>query len=330
MIDYKLEFNLTTLQKECSNKVVSAYLNKDNILLDAVCGAGKTEMLLECLKIALNQKKKVGLACPRKELLKDLYFRISNYFEVNYFGLVSGDIKKNINSNFIFLTTHQLSKFKDYFDLLIIDEIDAFPFYNNFQLEEDALNASNHFIFLSASVPQKYYKLVKKNKLVLVSNYQRFHKKNMPIPTIIKTKFISFNIIKKLIFIKKKYLIFVPNIKLGKRYSMLFNFLRIKHKFVYSKNISQEIINNFKEDKYQVLVSTTVLERGYTFKNINVLIIQGDNNIYDEATLLQIAGRVGRDSKYYQGDIIILTKKITNDINRCIKRIECYNEMLSM
>jgi len=55
MYDYQLNFNLNKYQLESSNKIVKYYLEGHIILLDAVCGAGKTEMLLEVIKIALNK-----------------------------------------------------------------------------------------------------------------------------------------------------------------------------------------------------------------------------------------------------------------------------------
>jgi competence protein ComFA len=42
------------------------------------------------------------------------------------------------------------------------------------------------------------------------------------------------------------------------------------------------------------LLTTTILERGVTFKHVWVIIIAADDAIYPPASLVQIAGRVGR------------------------------------
>ncbi|MDR3215459.1 MAG: DEAD/DEAH box helicase family protein [Bacilli bacterium] len=331
MFNYKIDFVLNENQQDCSNLLNEYFNKKEHILLDAVCGAGKTEMLLKTINNALNKNLLVGLACPRKELLKDLYRRVSAYFNNSDFGLICGDVKKNINSNFIFLTTHQLVNCNKIFDLLIIDEIDAFPFYNNFNLEQAALQKGKQFIFLSASVPFKYYDLIKRDKLKLVSNYTRFHQQKMPVPKIIKTRGLVISIIKYCFKnTNQQIILFVSSLKKGYKYERLLRIFGFKVKFVYSKNISQAIINQFRNKEYQILISTTVLERGYTFKNINVLIIEADNALFDEATLLQIAGRVGRDYQYHQGHIIMFAHKITQSMIACTKRIEGYNEMLNM
>ena len=327
MFDYQLEFKLNAIQQQCSDDIVDYYRQGHNILLDAVCGAGKTEMLLEVIKIALNNNIIIGFACPRKELLKDLHQRLSKYFNEVNFGVVTGDTKQNMKSNFVFLTTHQLPKYQRYFDLLIIDEIDAFPFYNNYQLENAALQAAKQFIFLSASVPLKYYELVKLNKLSLVSNYQRFHQKLMPVPEIITSQFSIIKALSIIIPNPKPWLVFVPNIKLGYKYQRWFRLCHLKSKFVYSKTITKTIINEFRHNKYQILISTTVLERGYTFKDVNVMVINSDSNIFDEATLLQIAGRVGRDSQYHQGMILFFCHHHNEEMQKCIERIKVYNEM---
>lgn len=332
--EYKLNFELNEYQKKCSEQIVKYYLEHKNILLDAVCGAGKTEMLLEVCKIALNQNKKIGFACPRKQLTNELYERIKDYFQDENIGIVVGGKSKNNTSNFIFLTTHQLYKYHHYFDLLIIDEIDAFPFYNNFDLEQDALKSSKQLIFLSATVPKKYFELVKLNKLSYVFNPKRHHLKQMPGIKIVKNNqgilFIKLYIYiqRNIIINKKPLLIFISSIKKGKKLNKILNVLGVKNKLVYGckKNI-EIILKDFKSGKFPVLISTTVLERGITLKKLNVIVYHADNFIFNKDNLLQICGRVGRDTIYNNGDILFYVQNITKEISEVIKQIKYYNEL---
>ena len=53
-------------------------------------------------------------------------------------------------------------------------------------------------------------------------------------------------------------------------------------------------VQKMRDEKLQFLITTTILERGVTFKNIDVLVIGANDPIYTESALVQIAGRVGR------------------------------------
>lgn len=329
MYNYKLSFTLNEYQQQGSEALVSNYLNNKNIILDAVCGAGKTEMLLEVIKIALNKGKKVGFACPRRILTIELYERVVDYFACDDFGLVVGGIKENMNADLIFLTTHQLVNYENYFDLLIIDEIDAYPFCDNNELEQAALHASKQFIFLSATVPLKYKKLVKLNKLVYINNFKRHHLKKMPSVELLKChdKLMFVSLIKQ---IKKlsnlPLIIFVPTIKTGKSLNMFLRLLFIKCRFVSSKNIKESILHSFKKQEFNILISTTVLERGITLKNLQAIVYKADHFVFNRDTLIQICGRVGRDHLITDGKIVFLYHKITQSIKVCCKRISEYND----
>ena len=111
-----------------------------------------------------------------------------------------------------------------------------------------------------------------------------------------------------------------------------FNILKIFVKngnVVNSKSIYRnEIINDFRNDKYFYLVTTAVLERGVTLKNLQVLIINADHEEYDKAALIQISGRVGRKKEFPDGDVIYVAKKKTTSMLDSIKEIEHYNTFL--
>lgn len=332
MYEYQLNFKLSVQQAQASQVILNNYRNHQNTIINAVCGAGKTEMLLEVLKDALNKGDQVGIACPRKALLGDLYQRISGYFECP-FNIITGDLREDVGSNLTFLTCHQLKCYRQHFDLLIIDEVDAFPFADNYQLENDALQASRCFIYLSATLPLKYYKLAKEKDYHLINIFSRYHAKPIPVPRIKVVKQ-GFMIIKTLLIAyhsPKPLLVYVPSIKQGQRLFKIMGFFFKKVTFAYAKNTNQELLQAIKNNKYEIIISTMVLERGITIDQVNALVFNANHPVYSVANLIQISGRVGRSALYHQGKIVYLCyqieSKLQSSINLIIESNEQSNEM---
>ncbi|WP_423363837.1 helicase-related protein [Mycoplasma sp. P36-A1] len=322
--NYKLDFKLNQYQANSSKLLLKYVMQNENVLLDAVCGAGKTEVLLETIKVCLNKKMKIGFACPRKALLIELYTRIKDVFNSEDFGLIYGGYQYKANAQLVFLTTHQLSKYNNEFDILIIDEIDAFPYIDNFKLEKAASNSSKQFIYLSATVPAKYYKM----NLKILKIYHRHHLKVMPVPKILKShKSRYILLIYKIIKIHKHdpMIIYVPTKKTGKKINTLLKIIKQKTAYIDSSSNITKIINEFKNKKYNIIVTTTVLERGITLKDVNVIIYDANAKVFNEKVLIQICGRVGRHFEKTTGEIYYLCNDINDDIYNSIKKIKEIN-----
>ena len=123
-----LEYELSPEQKELSNKLVENYKKGIDSLVFAVCGSGKTEICLELIKSVVSRGLCVGFAVPRRSVCYELGMRLRAIFKDNSVTIVFGGHHKLIKGDIVCLTTHQLFRYENYFDLLIMDEIDAFPY----------------------------------------------------------------------------------------------------------------------------------------------------------------------------------------------------------
>lgn len=102
----------------------------------AVTGAGKTEMIFPLLEAALAAGGRALIATPRRDVVLELAPRLAKAFPAHSPAVLYGGSEDRWRRSGITLaTTHQLLRFGQAFDLVIIDEIDAFPFHNDAMLD---------------------------------------------------------------------------------------------------------------------------------------------------------------------------------------------------
>ena len=89
-------------------------------------------------------------------------------------------------------------------------------------------------------------------------------------------------------------------------------------------------IKDFKDKKYKYIFATTVLERGVTIKDVNVIILYNEEGIFDESSLIQMTGRVGRNINNPYGEAIILSSIESDEINKCLENISRANSYYEM
>ena len=331
----KLGYNLSREQLKLSDRIVSNYKNKIDTLVNAVCGAGKTELVYQVIAYCLSIGQKVAFAVPRRDVVIELYSRIRGVFADNYVVSIYGGHCEKLEGDIVVLTTHQLYRYDKYFDLLILDEIDAFPFKNNKLLEAMVFRAIKGRVIMMSATPSKdvidYFN--QDNREVLELN-TRFHKHALPVPIVVKRIGIDKLIylvqtLKKYIATGKKVFVFAPNIS---KCEFIYKSIKILVKngtFLHSKcKDRNEKILDFKKGLYDYFVTTAVLERGVTFKNLQVIVYDADNDLYNAETLIQIAGRVGRKIDAPTGEVIFLVNKETDEIRRAITTIKSKNKHL--
>ncbi len=316
---YHLDYTLTKEQKLLSTKLLENFKAGIPSYVKAVCGAGKTEIVYEVIQYALSKGMRVCFTTPRKELTKELFARLNGQFQGVTISLVYGGHSKKTSGQFVICTTHQLHRFYNCFDLLILDEMDAFPYEGDEVLKETLQSSiKGTFICMSATSNDE-------RSLLLTKRYHGFP---LPVPDVkIMPKSISIlSSIQKIHNYTKKSMptcIFVATIDNAKALSSIYKLVKIKHAIVYAglEDIQQSL-TKLKEGEVDVIICTTILERGVTIENLQVLILDGHNAIYTRETLIQIAGRVGRKSDYPTGEVIIYTVYKTKAIKECIASIQ--------
>jgi len=324
---YKINFPLSKHQKNIASQLVECYKHHENAYVWAVCGSGKTEIVFEVIQYALNQGHRVCFCLPRKELVKELYLRIQDAFPMTI-GIAYGGVSQNLDAQFIVCTMHQLYRFENDigFDLMIADEIDAFPFYGNEVLNELFQRCClGSFIKMSATIEDADIQ----NGKVFIMN-RRYHGYDLPIPKLLLCpyfiqKWVLLYLINSL---HSRIIIYVPTtIEVSK----LTSFLKTHH--INCEGVcshfqdNQEKIVALITSKINVLVSTTLLERGITIENVQVIVYGGNHQVFNWKTLIQIAGRVGRKPNFPTGHIYILSSEQTYHIRKCINTIKKLNTM---
>ena len=332
---------LSDIQQEASNACLKAYLTPYSFLVYAVCGAGKTEIVYEVILKALNDNKIVCFATPRKDVVLEIAPRFKRDMnQVKIISLYSGTPDKHQLGNLYVTTTHQLINFYHYFDLVILDEVDAFPYYNNKMLEgfvNKAKKKNAPIIFLTATPTKVYQKLMRDKKLKYFVIPSRYHKEPIPVPRVVmasniekKTQYgrLPIRIYKWLIskkVLSKQVMIFVPNIEFGKKLESILK-SKFDCQFVHAEMSNRkEIIDAFRNNEIQFIITTTILERGVTVSNVDACIILAHDEIFDDRAIVQIAGRVGRDLNFPKGDVILFSEYYTLGIKKAIKQIKKMN-----
>ena len=188
---------------------------------------------------------------------------------------------------------------------------------------------------MSATPDETLIEQFKKNGYSFLQLFVRFHKKPIPVPKL----YWSFGLIKYVVLIYKlkKYqknklpcLVFCPTIDMSKK---LAKFLSIFCKGGTSVSSEDEKrmqkVQDFKDGKYHYLCTTSILERGVTIKDLQVIVFRSDHILYDHYALTQIAGRAGRKLGHERGEVIFLGHRINEEMVKSKKEIEFANTYLS-
>ncbi len=325
-----LDFELSDAQKEASSRLKDYALAKKDTLVYACCGAGKTEICFEVITAFLNNSKKVGFAISRRQVVLEIASRLKHaYPSLKVIAVCQGHTQID-DGDLIVCTMHQLYRYHQTFDLLIMDEVDAFPYKNNEVLEAIAMNACKGVkIYLTATPSKNMLSDVQNKKLEIVELFTRPHGFPLVEPKIRRVPFYFLHML-CVIYprIHEPWLVFVPTIEQAKRYARIFSKVIPCSFFTSTTENKEEILERFRKKELNLLFTSTILERGVTFQGVNVIVLHSDHPVFDEASLIQIAGRVGRSRQQPSGIVLFYAKEISLDMKRCVRAIRKMNESL--
>lgn len=336
---------LTKLQQKISDQLVENFLQKKGSLVHAVTGAGKTEMLFQLIAKCLENEQRACIATPRIDVVNELFPRFQAAFSNVKIGKYHGrEYHEPNNEQLTICTTHQLMKFYHAFDLLVIDEVDSFPYVGNAQLHFAAKNAvkiDGVRTYLTATPTEDLLQEVKTGNLKILKLNRRFHGGLLPVPKeklffrpFLQKNKLNDSLLKEIVYTIKSghpLLLFVPRIEEIPIY------LEKLQKIEQLKNVTMagvhaadprriEKVQAFREQKINLLVTTTILERGVTFKHVWVIIVAADDPIYTSASLVQIAGRVGRAKDDPNGLVLFCYHKYTENLRQAMRQIKEMNK----
>ena len=331
-IEPQMEYELTDLQKKVSKTIVEALKKKKDVFLYAATGAGKTECTLQAITLYLRQGKKVCFSISRRQVVLEIAKRLQTLFPTLTVIAVTQGYTSITDGDIIVCTMHQLYRYPFSFDLLIMDEIDAFPFLGDPLLQSVASQScKGEKLCLSATPDENSWKAIQEGKMELVTLFARPHKHLLPVPIVQKAPLFflvlfAFRYCHYFVKENKQVLFFVPTKAQSKIWQILFcPFFSVIHIHSQTKD-KDALMDAFRKQKYSICVTTTLLERGITVPNVQVVVWQADHIVFSVESLVQIFGRVGRSFKNPEGEGVCLCQRKTKSIIQCISLIEKMNQ----
>jgi ATP-dependent DNA helicase RecG len=321
----KLKFTLTKDQlktlEEINNDLSST--NKMFRLLQGDVGSGKTIVSLLAAYNTINSGFQVAFMAPT-EILAKQHFNFAKKLFSNqiYIELISGkseyknkkEILKKLADNKIDIIfgTHAIFQKKVYFKnlgLIVIDEQHKFGVNQRKRLSDKGGKDCDVLLMTATPIPRTLTMTLYGD--MDLSIIREKPKSRKPIKTYSKLESKIDDVIK---FIKKE-------IKFGnqifwvcplieeskkldhssavKKFEYLNKIFPNQVSLLHGKTDLEEkeiILDNFLKKKFQILVSTTIIEVGIDFPNANVIIIENANK-FGLSQLHQLRGRVGRGDK---------------------------------
>lgn len=320
----------TPLQQQAADEMLESVKQQRNHLVHAVCGAGKTEILFQSVHYALEKGLRVCIATPRTDVVLELYPRFQVVFPTTNIHALYGEAPKQEGyAQLVMATTHQLYRFQHAFDLIIVDEADAFPYTFDKTLQiavQKAKKPDAPIIFVTATPSQKLLQQHKKSGYSFIP--KRYHNHPLPVPRYSSLWRYENSLNKgkipiklqrwteERLTLKEPFLIFLPKVAMMEIVIPLFQAIHPEILAVHAEDPERkEKVLKLRNEEIPGLLTTTILERGITIKNVQVAVVGAESSIFTASALIQIAGRVGRNQAYADGDVVFFHHGITVEMD---------------
>lgn len=338
------EGQLSPLQRQVSQAIDAGMTNHQRQLLWAVTGAGKTEMIFAGIAHALARQECVAIASPRVDVCLELYPRLQAAFKHIPIALLHGQSDQPYQYRQLTIcTTHQLPRFYRAFDNLIVDEVDSFPYAANEALlfaTNNAIKSTGGLLLMTATPGRMLEHQISRRQLTAHYLPLRYHGHLLPQIQVqlspqwreklqhgrLPAKLIQS--VQATIQMGHQCLLFVPHIDdlplvarvLGRRLGIG------KFTTVYAADPQRiEKVQAMRNGDYDFLITTSILERGVTFPEIDVYVLGADDAVFSSSALVQIAGRAGRSATRLDGQVIYWVGAIARTICDARRQINLMN-----
>ena len=315
-------------------------------LLCGDVGYGKTEVIFRAMFKAVENNYQVAYLCPTTILSYQQYESAKERFRNFAINIdiinrhytnkqVQAKIKKlkEGKTDIIFGTHRLLSKDVEYnnLGLLVIDEEHRFGVEQKEKIKK--IKSNVHVLSVSATpIPRSLQmSLVGIRDLSLIESAPQnrypvqtyvIEYNEMLIREVILKEisrkgqaFILYNNVMNMINLVNKYKRIIPEAKICYEHGKM------------TKKEMQDIIYDFTNKKYDVLVSTTIIENGIDIPNANTIIVI-DSERFGLSQLYQIRGRVGRSDKIAYAYLMYKKEKILTLTAK--KRLEAIKEFTEL
>lgn len=335
--DYKLNFTLTEIQQQASKRVVEAIMNRSHLLLHAVTGAGKTEIVFEGIKYARENGLNIAVVSPRIDVVKEVHMRLGDAFRNSRIDLMFAGIKVKFEHHFTVCTVHQLYNFHNHFDCIIVDEYDAFPLVDNKHLLgaiDKAGADEGNIIIMTATPTRKMVNFVGRGNMFQIA--RRYHGHDLTVPEIYyanvnkevqrqKLNGELKRLLQTITEADRQVLVFFPEIKMMyEAYPLILKYFDDAETVYSGDDARYSKVERMREGGIKILLTTTILERGVTFKDLDVIVVHTE--YFPSDTLIQICGRVGRKPQDPAGNVYFITLYNTHHIQKTIRTIKAFNK----
>lgn len=329
-------------------------------LLWAAAGAGKTEVVLEAMAEVIKEGGRVLYTAPRRDVVIEIAPRLQKAFrDLTVKAVYGGSPEHFVTAPVIAATVHQVLRFYQNFDLIVFDEVDAYPYRDNRMLEmavNRALKPGGQIVYMTATPSRELLSLCDRGKSEKVIIPARYHGYPVPEPLLLK----------KAPFIKERadelsaapevvqillnwvlnrngqVFVFLPTVEMVEKHGPVIKKALIEEGHTEClADINAEIISlshakdplrdvkreRFKAGETRVFITTSIMERGITVSNAYVLVLEADfERVYDEGTLIQMAGRAGRSAQFPHGEAVFVAKRVSGAMKSAREKIEYLNK----
>ncbi len=320
----------------------------------AVTGAGKTEVAFGAVEVALGMGGRVLMAVPRRAIAAELAERARRAFGGQTVTLLMGrgpdgrggaegarsSVWREEPSPLVVATTHQALRWYRAFSLVVLDEFDAFPYAGSDMLAlavERAAHPDGYRVVMSATPGEARLASARQAGWPVIHVPARHHGHPLPVPEVRVERAVRRweqapddpqrvpAFVRAWLAARRprtRVLVFCPTVALAEGVARGLGVM-----VCHSAHPQRErTLARFAASQDEVLVSTTLLERGVTFAGLDVLVVFADHPaVFDEATLVQMAGRAGRSAERPDGRVLFVAATASRAMRRAVEAIEAMN-----